>query len=178
MRFILRLIGVFLPLLIIFSQTERVISVDFSDLERIEYDKLEVSAREFYVSFKSLHGQSFGKHYLKLLQKLAPLRTSCSGGQVSVDDYCAENLKKSNDHDDENEVDNKQLFSDFSFESKLSILIAELERIRIDDKTCEYFQISSTELSLGRICEYNLTILFYFSQMSHILSAYIHIELA
>jgi len=112
---------------------------------------LENSARDFYVRFKQENGH-IGSNYLKLTQKLTPLRVACAGGQIPLEDTSV----AEKEHDDgsgepgENGEDGEsgdekpkkkrkkvQVFSDFAFLSKLQTLIKELEDVRTKDKTGE-----------------------------------------
>ena len=126
-------------------QTERIVTVKFSEEEKKEYIALENGARAFYQNFKATTGQ-ISKHYLKLTQKLSPLRIACAGGCLPLDD------DGSTDNPDEGEQDGsdddiddgpqkrkkkEQKFSDFSFSSKLQTLVHELETVREKDKTGE-----------------------------------------
>jgi hypothetical protein len=131
-------------------QTEITIEVSFSRQEKTEYQKIENSARDFYVDFRDVKGDKITKHYLKLTQKLAPLRVACAGGKYplpsSVGEVGDAGVGDSLACDDEAEggVSTKKAargssvnFSDFVFTSKLNVLIAELEKIRDTDPSCE-----------------------------------------
>lgn len=124
------------------SQTERVIAVYFSDEERSEYEEMETKACRFYADFKKTRGHEITKHYLRLLQKLTPMRIACSGGHVPLEDEAAVDLATGEDPldtTDEN-LDGKTKksrkhvkFSDFAFSSKFHALLRELKRIRETD---------------------------------------------
>ena len=125
----------------------------FSKEEKEEYARLENSARDFYVRFKQENGH-IGSNYLKLTQKLTPLRVACAGGQVPLEDTRVAGKKEEEDdgsgepgetgEDDESGEEKPkkkrkkvQVFSDFAFVSKLQTLIKELKDVRTKDKTGE-----------------------------------------
>ena len=82
------------------SQTERVVTVKFSKEEKKEYAILENAAREYYETFKASSKHELSRHYLKLTQKLTPLRIACAGGQIPLDDDPADA-----DADEQNDSD-------------------------------------------------------------------------
>lgn len=62
---------------------EKAIIIEFSEEERKEYEKLEVSALQYYIGIKRTSGRGkISKHYLKLNSGLNLLRIACSGGDV------------------------------------------------------------------------------------------------
>ena len=96
------------------------------------------------------------KYFLKVSQKLTPLRVACSGGK-----YPLENEDKINDHDtdiednDSDDEDQKKkkkkpavkIYSEFTFRSKFRFLLQELEIIRDNDvssKSLVFSQFNST----------------------------------
>lgn len=88
-------------------------------------------------------------HYLKLIQWLVPLRVACSGGRIPLidddkDDVGSELDQEGLFHDDNESVRPKkkkaskvQVFSDFSFKSKVSVLMEELKKIRDTEPDCK-----------------------------------------
>jgi SNF2 family DNA or RNA helicase len=130
-----------------FNQTERVVTVKFSEREKKEYAALESVARIFYEDLVKSGGE-IGRNYLKLTSQLLPLRVACAGGNVPLDDT---NGAESEDEAPDSEVPKKrkkvQKFSDFAFTSKLKTLIAELEAVRTKDPTAKclvFSQFTST----------------------------------
>jgi hypothetical protein len=118
--------------------------VIFSPSEKAEYARMETAAREFYVDFRSRHLTDLSRHFLKLSQKLTPLRVACSGGNYplsSVDvDGDAEGPIK--DGDEQSKCSTKKQktivkYSEFAFTSKFKVLLSELEQIRDKDPSCE-----------------------------------------
>ena len=127
-------------------QTERMITVAFSDEERNEYEKMENAARDFYNNFKLSHCDTLSSHYLLLTQKLTPLRIACSGGHVPLEDVAEVGNKDENAHqdmvdsEDEDNTSKKRKktivkFSEFGFTSKLHTLISELKRVSEEDSS-------------------------------------------
>jgi SWI/SNF-related matrix-associated actin-dependent regulator of chromatin subfamily A3 len=68
------------------AKTERSIEISLSPAERKEYDSLDSAAKTFYTKFKSIHLHELSSHYLKLSQKLTPMRVACSRGRIPLDD--------------------------------------------------------------------------------------------
>ena len=101
---------------------------------------MENDARAYYEKEKEKDGP-IGRHYLKLIQKLTPLRTACAGGQIPLDDDSANTGGGVHDGSDDEPKQRKkkkaQRFSDFCFSSKLQALVKELESVRSKDKTGE-----------------------------------------
>jgi len=110
--------------------------VKFSKEEKKEYTVLENSARSFYENFV-LNGKDIGTSYLKLSQKLTPLRVACAGGKVPLEDTAVveDNEEMDSDEDEPKKGKKVQQFSDFAFTSKLKTLIEELQSVRTKDKT-------------------------------------------
>ena len=110
------------------AKTERQIEVSLSGAERREYDRLDKEAKNFYIDFKRTHLRDLSKHYLKLSQKLTPMRVACSGGHFPLEAVGA------NDNEDEDETMQKKKsdkkYSDFCFTSKFHVLVTELKRVR------------------------------------------------
>ena len=103
---------------------------------------MENTARAYYETFL-LSGGEIGRAYLKLTQKLTPLRVACAGGRIPLDDNSGAGNNEEDDgsgDDDEPKKRKKkvQAFSDFSFTSKLNTLIKELQDIRAKDKMGEF----------------------------------------
>ena len=117
-------------------QTERAISIKFSEKEKVEYAQLEEAARDLYHPIRA--AGKCGKRYLRLTQALLPLRVACAGGPVPL---FSPELETGEEGSDESEDDaprkpkKTQVFSDFAFTSKLEVLVHELETIR--DKSPE-----------------------------------------
>lgn len=115
---------------------------------------METFARDFYVDLRRVKGNEITKYYLKLTQKLMPLRVACAGGKYplpsSFDEVVGDpdgddGLGASDDEDEaDGEGSAKRVsrkssvkFSDFAFTSKLKVMIAELEKIRDKDSSCK-----------------------------------------
>jgi hypothetical protein len=105
---------------------------------------MEKEIQQFYVDFRSRHLADLSRHYLKLSQKLTPLRVACSGGSYplpGVDDD--EGLEDSvEDGENQSRATTKKQkkivrYSDFAFTSKFKVLLSELERIRDKDPSCK-----------------------------------------
>lgn len=134
----------------LFSQTERTVEISLSASEQEEYQKLETKAQNFYRTFRSTYGGEITKHFLKISQKLLPLRVASSGGTYPIEEESVQNSKEkilgdtldSNIDDVEgNKKKNSKtprLFSKFAFTSKFKTLIAELKRIRDSDPSRKY----------------------------------------
>jgi SNF2 family DNA or RNA helicase len=114
------------------AKTEKSIEMDLSEAERKEYDLLDNQAKEFYVEFKARNRQKLSSHYLKLSQKLTPMRVACSGGRVPLD-----NTNPEEDDEDESVVQKKKeiKYSDFCFTAKFNALIQMLKRAKDEDPT-------------------------------------------
>lgn len=123
----------------------------FTGTDVDEYAKLETAGRLFYEAFKLQHGAKLKQHYLKLIQKLMPLRTACAGGQIPFDEDMNQggdgdvDLGETENHDDSIDNDEDEhgkkgkkptKFSKYAYTSKLKKLIEELERLRKEDPTC------------------------------------------
>lgn len=120
----------------------------------MEYDALEAAAKMFYESFKDANASELSKHFLKLSQKLIPMRIACSGGKVPLMED-NENLDTDNDDDDEADAKKKkvQKFTDFAFTSKLQTLIKELKNVREKDSTSKCLVFSQFQSTLNWIKE-------------------------
>jgi len=106
---------------------------------------MESEAQDFYKRFNG----DIAKNYLKLTQKLSPLRIACAGGHVPIDDGDpageGDPEEEQNDGDGAEEADEKgttpkkrkkeQAYSKFAFTSKLRALVNELENVRTKDET-------------------------------------------
>lgn len=120
-----------------FLQTERTVTVKFSESEQAEYRDLEKMVQNSYISFRKRHGHEITKHYLKLTQKLMPLRAACSGGRYPL----LESIDNESEVGTEDTGDRKKKqvhYSKFEFAGKFRILIDELERIRDSDPSSEF----------------------------------------
>ena len=56
------------------------IEIEFNEIERTEYDRMQEKAIGMYQRLKM--GGKVSRHYLKLTSALLPLRLACSGGQI------------------------------------------------------------------------------------------------
>jgi SNF2 family DNA or RNA helicase len=131
------------------AKTERTIEVSMSSDEKKEYDHLNNDAKSFYVNFKLAHWQDLSSHYLKLSQKLTPMRAACSGGFFPLNDVDTEDDQQDGDREeDEDQSPKKEVkYSSFAFTSKFKVLLSELERIRDEDpssKSLVFSQYAST----------------------------------
>jgi hypothetical protein len=115
--------------------------VKFSNEEKKEYAILENAARAYYQTFKANSKDELSRHYLKLTQKLTPMRIACAGGQIPLDDDAGDVVADEENDTDAEDVDQPkkgkkpQKFSDFAFTSKLLTLVNEMERVREQDST-------------------------------------------
>jgi hypothetical protein len=103
---------------------------------------LESEAISFYASFRCEHGHELQKHYLKLIQRLIPLRVACAGGHVPLYEEDDNQKEVAEDSDDESEDGGRpkkknsrkpKSFTEFAYTSKLLALIGELERVQNED---------------------------------------------
>jgi hypothetical protein len=103
---------------------------------------LEAEATSFYTSFRCENGHELQKHYLKLIQRLIPLRIACAGGHVPLYEEVDNENEVVEDSDDESEGGERRkkkstrklkCFTEFAYTSKLLALIGELERVQIED---------------------------------------------
>jgi hypothetical protein len=103
----------------------------------LEYQKIERAALDFYIGFKSSHGSKLSSHFLKISQKLTPMRVACSGGKYPLDD--TEDVDNGDDDEAETKKQKKKVvkYSDFVFKSKFEKLLVELKRNRDEDHTCK-----------------------------------------
>ena len=74
------------------QQEEKVVKLSFSPEERVEYDKVEKAAAEFYNRMKRTT-RDINKHYLKINSGLMPLRVACSGGLVDAEEDRTKKVK-------------------------------------------------------------------------------------
>jgi len=141
-------------------KTERTLVVPFNEQDKASYLELEKEAKAFYSNFKAHHSEDVSKSYLKLTQKLLPLRTACAGGQIPLnepdaeegDGNVADEEEDGDDFDDDDPAPRKskkkvQVYSKFAYTSKLNKLIEELETIRVNDpsaKSLVFSQFTST----------------------------------
>ena len=137
-------------------KTERTVLVHLGEDERKEYAMLENAALDFYTKFKETHVSTLSSHYLKLTQKLTPLRIACAGGAVPLEaDNDNEDSKDADGDDDEGDTESKKkkkvkkaiVYSDFVFQSKMFKLIEELKTARDRDpssKSLVFSQFSSS----------------------------------
>ena len=104
------------------------------------YRKLEKDALSFYDNFRSSHRHDLSRFFLKLTQKLNPMRGACSGGRYPLEDSTVDSDGDESVESSENRRPKKTLkYSEFEFTSKFRTLISELERIRDEDSTCKFF---------------------------------------
>ncbi len=129
--------------------------IDFEPHEATEYASLEKEALNFYRAFKPRHSCKLSSHYLKLMQKLTPLRIACSGGQIPLSDDCD---AAEDDNSEEKSSERKKrgrrgqakdvaakpkkakkvtTYSEFRFQSKFNVLIEELKSIRDKEPDCK-----------------------------------------
>ena len=108
------------------AKSERKIEVSLSVAERREYDRLDKEAKNFYIDFKRTHFRDLSKHYLKLSQKLTPMRVACSGGHFPLE---ADAVNATEDDTTPKKKSSKK-YSDFCFTSKFHVLVTELKRVR------------------------------------------------
>ena len=126
-------------------KSERSIWIDFSKEDKIEYDKLEKTALDFYKNFRATnHKSNLGKHYLKLTQKLTPMRVACAGGKIPLDDVALDEavLDDADEEKSDQETQKKKgktvkQYSEFVFKSKLNKLVEELKAARDKDPSCK-----------------------------------------
>lgn len=116
------------------SKSERSVEISLPDDERQEYDKLEQSAKDFYLRLKKTHGNKISSHYLVLSLKLNPQRVACSGGHPPLNPEV-----EGDEGDDGKELKfrgkkrSKVKYSDFCFTGKVKVLIEELKKAKIKD---------------------------------------------
>jgi len=129
------------------SKTERIIEIALSSkIEKELYDVLDKNAKDFYINFKRENESDISKHYLKLSQKLTPMRVACAGGPYPlVDDESDDNMAE---EVEENRKKKKSVvYSSVAFKSKFKTLISELKRYRDEDassKSLVFSQYAST----------------------------------
>jgi SNF2 family DNA or RNA helicase len=132
------------------AKSERSIAIVLSEAERKEYDRLDAEAKKFYVDFKTSHSRDFSKHYLKLSQRLTPMRVACSGGCIPLDGDTEYDEEDPNDSDEEKKPaarKKQEKYSDFCFTAKFNVLLRELKRARDEDPTSKslvFSQYTST----------------------------------
>ena len=126
---------------------------------------MENAALTFYSSFKS-RAKMLSKHFLKLTQKLTPMRVACAGGHIPIEEGVSSQLEadskdsvdsdgeeadsldepdyeeeEDEEKDEEGKPTKKQKevkYSKFIFESKFKVLLQELKNARDNDPSCEY----------------------------------------
>jgi len=130
-------------------KTERKESINFTATEKKEFRKIEKEAQEWYLEFRATNRSSISKHFLKLSSRLTPMRIACSGGKYPIDseERNDEGSECSIPTDVDTKRTNRSVYSKFEFKSKLNKLLAELERIKVeepDSKSLVFSQFSST----------------------------------
>jgi len=131
-------------------KTERSIEISLSKVEKQLYDALDNDARDFYINFKREHRSDISKHYLKLSQKLTPMRVACAGGPYPLmDDGTSEDTHEEVGEAESGKKKEKKIvaYSDVAFEAKFKVLISELKRSRDKDassKSLVFSQYTST----------------------------------
>jgi hypothetical protein len=111
--------------------------IDFGTEEALEYKQLEKEALTFYEGFKAANWKTISSHYLKLTQRLVPLRIACSGGQIPLVDDSEDHSEYECEAVKPKKKKQPQIFSEFSFQSKFAALMDELKRIRDDEPDCK-----------------------------------------
>jgi hypothetical protein len=147
LRRVLRLCSLFLTYSFVSFQTERTIMIDFEPLEAKEYAKLEKKALGFYQAFNPKEPMQPNRHYVKMMQQLAPLRIACAGGRIPLTKQVARPVKKAefDDPDQSNDAPinatekKSRTFSKFRFRSKFNVLIEELKKIRDNEPNCKSY---------------------------------------
>jgi hypothetical protein len=94
------LLGTHLCLFCLLLQTQHVVTVPFAAEDQEEYDTLEAGVQTWYQSFKKNNAKNIGRHYLRLSQKLLPLRIACTGGPVPIESERDEDDKDDDDDDE------------------------------------------------------------------------------
>lgn len=138
-------------------KTERTIDIKLDDEENEEYKKIEKKAQTFYLEFRASHSSTMSKHFLKISQKLTPLRVACSGGKYPLEDEIkGDNSDDDTDTEDDDDEDGQnkkkkaplpKVYSKFAFTSKFRVLLKELQLIRDTDnssKSLVFSQFNST----------------------------------
>jgi hypothetical protein len=143
------------------------------------------ATQQFYLGFRSQHSKHITKHFLKLSQKLSPLRVACSGGKYPIqsgeDDPAAT--------DDGEEVEEaikpkksrkkKEVkYSDFVFTGKFKVLLSELERIRDSDPACKSTIGSSMNLYIENEGSLSYFLFYSYSEEPSFLSVHLNTEVA
>lgn len=145
-------------------KTHRSVLVDFSEQDKKQYASLEKKALDWYTQFRKSKSNSHGKHFLKLTQKLTPMRVACAGGNIPIDDTEAkeggdaddsetEEASFENDEEDNAGSNGKKrrkvvVYSDFAFQSKMKKLIEELSLAREQDPSSKSLVFSQYQSSL------------------------------
>ena len=145
-------------------KTDRNVVIDFSKQDKKEYDLLEKQALYWYTQFRKSETKSHGKHFLKLTQKLTPMRIACAGGNIPIDDTetneggdeddsATEDTSDENNDDENAGVTGKKkrkevVYSDFAFQSKMKKLIEELALAREQDPSSKSLVFSQYQPSL------------------------------
>lgn len=133
--------------------TERSIEIDLdSEKEKNLYKSLDKDARDFYINFKRANVSDISMHYLKLSQKLTPMRVACAGGPYPLicdddDDEEEEGGVEDNGKQKRRKKKKDVPYSSVAFQSKFKVLISELIRCRDEDassKSLVFSQFKST----------------------------------
>lgn len=132
-------------------KTERVLSVQLSDDDRIKYNELEQEVRKAYRDVKDSTPR-IGKKALQIRRMLEPLQIAMAGGRAPVVSKEAITAGDSDDEDDEEQVEKKKkkstkVFSKYAYTSKFRTLIEELKQVREKDSTSKslvFSQFGST----------------------------------
>jgi SNF2 family DNA or RNA helicase len=122
-------------------KSEHSIEITLSTAEKKEYDLLDNAAKTFYLDFKARHCTELSKHYLKLSQKLTPMKIACSGGRIPLGGQVEEEDKPVERNKEEVK------YSDFCFTAKFNVLLRELKQAKDKDpssKSLVFSQYSST----------------------------------
>lgn len=136
---------------------KRTIEIGFSPSEKEEFGRLEKAAQDFYLEFRRRHIKDMSRHFLKVSSKLMPLRVASAGGRYPLPGSSSPSIED----DDDEERDRDEVggggrkkspripvkYSDFVFESKAKVLVAELKTIRDnepDSKSLIFSQFAST----------------------------------
>ena len=111
------------------EKTERMISVKLSPEEKKAYRKMEADSQKWYMEYRKRHRHDMSKHYLTVSSRLIPLRDASSGGKYSLGN------DQQNVDDELPQRKSDTVLSDFTFTSKLKVLLQELDRTKIADPT-------------------------------------------
>ena len=137
--------------------SESVVECEFSPEERVEFQKLEKEAQDFYLEFRRRHAKDMSKHFLKVSSKLIKLRIACSGGKYPLDDasHVTDDLDEDGEDDNEEAAAEKPKpvkkvtkYSDFCFQSKFNELLKQLKKIRDEEPDAKSLVFSQFASSL------------------------------